>query len=91
MKITGLKVVADKGWKPDSTFTSEDGKVMPIAANHKIVCQDENGDIVNVTAVSPAPLPLKAGSPLGEVTLAGNVSHTAFGWSAKVLVTNLKG
>lgn len=55
MKINGLKVFAIKDWKPDSTFTTETGTSMQIPANHKLVCQDENNDIVNVTIVTPLP------------------------------------
>lgn len=83
MKIEGLKVFADKGWKADSVFTADDGKTMTIPANHKFICQDENNDIVNVTFVTPAPLSLKIGSDLKSVVLVGNVSKTSFGWTLK--------
>lgn len=83
MKIEGLKVFAVMEWKPDSTFTGDNGKIMPVSANHKIICQDDCGDIVNVTFVTPAPLPVKVGDLLKGVVLVGNVSKTSFGWSMK--------
>lgn len=83
MKIEGLKVFAVKDWKADSTFTDDNGKVMPILANHKVICQDENKEIVNVTFVTPAPLAVKEGDVLKSVSVVGNVSKTSFGWSLK--------
>lgn len=83
MKIEGLKVFAVKEWKSDSTFMGDDGKTMSIPANHKIICQDDCGDIVNVTFVSPAPLSVKVGDLLKGVVLVGNVSKTSFGWAIK--------
>lgn len=87
MKIEGLKVFAIKDWKPDSTFTDDNGKVMPIPANHKIICQDENKDIVNVTFVTPSPLAVKEGDILKGVSLVGNVSKTSFGWTLKAKIS----
>lgn len=86
MKIIGLKVIADKGWKAESTFTADDGRTMQIAANHKAICTDESGDIVNVTIVSPAPVSLRVGQALDGLTLAGSVSKNAFGWTVKATV-----
>lgn len=83
MKIEGLKVFADKGWKADSSFTADNGATMSVPANHKVVCQDENGDIVNVTFVSESPLSVKVGDVLKGVVLVGSVSKTNFGWSVK--------
>lgn len=83
MIIKGLKVLQDKGWKSDSTFTSDDGRTMPIPANHKFVCIDECGDVVNCTFVTPAPLNFKVGSSTPDVLLVGNVSHSQFGWTLK--------
>lgn len=85
MKIEGLKVFKIGDWKSDSTFTADNGQTMPIPANHKIICQDENGDIVNVTFVTPSPLPVKVGQILTGVILCGNVSKTAFGWTVKAV------
>lgn len=82
MKLVGLKVFADKGWKPDSTFTGDDGRTMTIPANHKIICQDENNDVVNVSFVTAAPLTLKVGAVV-DVSVTGNISKSAFGWSVK--------
>lgn len=83
MKIEGLKVFADKGWSSDSSFMNDNGVSTPIPANHKVVCQDENGDIVNVTFVTSQPLSLKLGEVLKGVTLIGGVSKTRFGWTVK--------
>lgn len=85
MKIEGLKVFQLKDWKPDSMFQADDGKTMQIPANQKIICQDENNDIVNVTVVTPSPLTLKVGDKISLV-LSGNVSHTSFGWTAKGII-----
>lgn len=86
MKITGLKIAADKGWKADSTFTADDGRTISIPANHKVICTDEAGDIVNVTIVSPAPVTLRVGQPLDGLSLAGSVSKNAFGWTVKATI-----
>lgn len=83
MKIEGLKVFQVKDWKPDSTFTDDSGRTLPIPANHKIICQDENKDIVNVTFVTPSPLSVKEGDVLKGVVIVGNVSKASFGWSVK--------
>ena len=48
MKIDWLRIMSDKGWKPDSAFTADDGRSMQIPANHKFVCMDELGDVVNL-------------------------------------------
>lgn len=85
MKIEGLKVFKVGDWKSDSTFTADNGQTMTVAANHKIICQDENSDIVNVTFVTPSPLSFKVGQVLNGVFLCGNVSKTAFGWSVKAI------
>lgn len=83
MKIQGLKLLTDKGWNASSSFTNDAGKVMPIPANHKMVCQDENGDIVNLTIVTPVPATLKAGEEIKNLRLSGSVSRSAFGWTVK--------
>lgn len=87
MKITGLKVIADKSWKPESTFTADDGRTMLIAANHKVICTDECDDIVNLTIVSPSPVPLRVGQVLDGLALAGSVSKNAFGWAVKATMS----
>lgn len=86
MKINGLKVLQDKGWKADSTFTSDDGRTMSIPANHKAICTDEAGDIVNLTIVSPSPVALRSGQVLDGLSLAGGVSKNAFGWTVKATI-----
>lgn len=83
MKIDGLKFLQDKGWSAASTFTADNGRVMPIPANHKIVATDENGDVVNVTIQTEKPLTFKASQPVGVITLTGSLSKTTFGWSLK--------
>lgn len=83
MKIEGLKVFAVKDWKSDSTFTDDNGKVTPIPANHKVICQDENKEIVNVTFVTSVPLAIKEGEILKSVIVVGNVTKTSFGWTVK--------
>lgn len=85
MKIDGLKVFKVGDWKSDSTFTADNGQTMAVLANHKFICQDENGDIVNVTFVTPSPLSLKVGQTLMGVILCGNVTKTAFGWTVKAV------
>lgn len=86
MKIEGLKVFKINDWKAESSFRSDDGRTMPIPANHKVVCQDENGDIVNVTFITSVPLAFKVGDVLKGVTLAGSASKTSFGWSVKAIL-----
>lgn len=83
MKIDGLKFLQDKGWSPASTFTADNGRVMPIPANQKIVATDEIGDVVNVTIQTEKPLTFKPSQLVGAITLTGTVSKTAFGWSLK--------
>lgn len=86
MKINGLKVMQDKGWKADSTFTADDGRTMQIPANHKAICTDEVGDVVNLTIVAPSPVSLRIGQVLDGLSLAGNVSKNSFGWMVKATV-----
>ena len=83
MQINGLKFLSDKGWTAESTYQSDNGKVYPVPANHKIVATDESGDIVNLTIITPAPLTFKPSEALKPLTLRGNVSHSPFGWSLK--------
>lgn len=83
MRIEGLKVFVVKEWKADSAFTSDNGHTMTIPANHKVICQDENGDVVNVSFVTPAPLNFKVGQELKGVSLIGNVSRNSFGYTLK--------
>lgn len=83
MKVTGLKFMSDKGWTADNAFQSDSGKMLTIPANHKCVCTDEDGDVVNVTIVTPAPLVFKAGEELKNVKLVGSVSKSGFGWALK--------
>lgn len=83
MKIVGLKLMSDKGWTAENAFQSDSGKLLTIPANHKVVCTDEEGDVVNVTLVSPTPIAFKAGEELKNLKLVGSVSKSGFGWSLK--------
>ena len=83
MKIEGLKVMSDKGWTADSTYTADNGKVYNIPANHKYVCIDENGGVVNLTLITPAPCAYKEGTALPTLQLAGNVTSNTFGTTCK--------
>jgi len=85
MKVSGLKMLQDKGWKADSEFVSDSGQRMSIPANHKLVALDDNGDVVNVVVQTPSPLNLpKSGSPLPDFEPTGSFSRNSFGWSIKV-------
>ena len=83
MKVVGLKLMSDKGWTAESAFQSDSGKMLTIPANHKVVCTDEDGDVVNVTLVSAAPISFKAGEELKNLKLVGSVSKSGFGWALK--------
>lgn len=82
MKIDNLKVVSVKEWRMASQFKADNGQTYDIPANHKIVCLDEVGDIVNVSVITEKPLNLTVGSKIA-VSVAGNVQHNSFGWTLK--------
>lgn len=83
IRISGLKVIQDVGFKVASSFTSNDGRTLPVPANHKLVCKDVDGDIVNVQYITDKPLAVKIGDSLSDLKLMG-FSRTSFAVTLKV-------
>lgn len=59
---------------------------MNVPANHKVICTDEDNEVVNVTFVTPSPLNLKPGQELKEVKVVGSLSKSSFGWNLKASI-----
>lgn len=85
MIITGLKFMSDKGWNAASVFTLDNGKTVPVPANQKIICLDDNGDVVNVSIQSDVPVQFKSGEQIKPLRLLGVTAHNSFGWTVKAI------
>ena len=90
MIVKGLKIVQMRDWVADKPWVLDNGTRGVTPANHKIICMDEQGDIVNCTFVTPQPLQLAKGSTI-DIRLVGSFRLNNFAWDGKAeLLTNAK-